>query len=110
MPRPRTEIVLLPSRHGSGCSRTISGFGGCHAPDSWMGENTGLHGIAVEPDGDTLWDHTWLHTAVHRLREKGVLLLTPTEAEAYLASDEAAYWCQSAFKIDPQSASKIDPL
>ena len=90
---PSTSLILLPSRHGPGCEATITGYFGQHEPDGWMAADcANLRGIATEPDRNALWKHAWLRAAVRRLREQGVLFLTPVEARAYMASNEAAYW------------------
>lgn len=57
-------------------------------PDNMME----LHGIAIAPYGDAVWERAWLRTAVHALRAQGMVFLSPAEARAYLDSDEAAYW------------------
>ena len=90
---PVTAVEFLPSRHGAGYRASIYGFYGAHEPDGWVARDyAGLRGIALEPDADALRERTWLRTVVRRLREQGVLFLTPARAEAYLGSDEAAYW------------------
>lgn len=90
---PATSLTFLPSRHGSGCEDTVTGYWGQHEPDGWIAADYGdLRGIAIEPDRDMLWQHAWLRTVVRRLRAQGVLFLTPVEARAYMASNEAAYW------------------
>ncbi len=90
---PATGLTFLPSRHGSGYEATVTGYWGQHEPDGWIAADYGdLRGIAIEPDRDMLWQHAWLRTVVRRLRAQGVLFLTPVEARAYMASNEAAYW------------------
>jgi len=51
-----------------------------------------LHGIAIAPYGDAVWERAWLRTAMHALRAQGMVFLSPAEARAYLDGDEAAYW------------------
>lgn len=90
---PATSLAFLPSRHGSGCTVTITGYWGQHEPDGWIAADyADLRGIAIEPDRDMLWQHAWLRAVVRRLRAQGVLFLTLAEARAYMASNEAAYW------------------
>ena len=90
---PVAGVGFLPSRHGAGFTATITGYWGRHEPDGWVPEGSGgLRGIAVEPDREALWKHAWLRTAVRRLRGQDVLFLSPVEARAYLAGNEAAYW------------------
>lgn len=94
--RPRTphmtSLAFLPSRRGSGCEVTITGYWGQHEPDGWIAADYGsLRGIAIEPDRDMRWQHAWLRTVVRRLRAQGVLFLPLAEARAYMASNEAAY-------------------
>ncbi len=90
---PATGLTFLPSRHSSRYTATITGYWGHHEPDGWVGEGyDGLRGIAVEPDRDALAEQAWLRAAVRRLRGQGVVFLFMAEAQAYLASNEAAYW------------------
>lgn len=64
---PATSLAFLPSRHGSGCEVTITGYWGRHEPDGWIAADHGnLRGIAIEPDRDMLWQHAWLRTVVRR--------------------------------------------
>lgn len=80
---PATSLAFLPSRHGSGCTATITGYWGQHEPDGWIAADyADLRGIAIEPDRDMLWQHAWLRTVVRRLRAQGVLFLTLAEARA----------------------------
>ncbi len=47
---PTTSLTFLPSRHGSGCDATITGYWGQHEPDGWIvGDYGDLRGIAIEP-------------------------------------------------------------
>jgi len=90
---PVTGLTFLPSRHGSGCTATVSGYWGQHEPDGWVAEEYGdLRGIAIEPDREALAEHAWRRAVVRRLRGQGVLFLSMAEARAYLAGNEAAYW------------------
>ena len=50
-----TSLTFPPSRHGSGCEATITGYRGQHEPDGWFAADYGdLRGIAIEPDRDRL--------------------------------------------------------
>ncbi len=46
---PVTSLTFLPSRHGSGCRATISGYWGQHEPDGWIAAYYGgLRGITAD--------------------------------------------------------------
>ena len=90
---PLAGLDLLPSRHGPGCHTSIKGYHGRTPPAGWPDpDDAELRGIAIAPDGDAVWERPWLRDAMRGLRGQGMALLSPTEARAYLESDEAAYW------------------
>lgn len=46
---PITSLTFLPSRHGSGCRATITGYSGQHEPDGWIAAYYGsLRGITAD--------------------------------------------------------------
>lgn len=91
---PLAGLDLLPSRYGPGCQSFIKGYHGPVPPADWPDPDDimELHGIAIAPHGDAVWERAWLRTAMHALRAQGMMFLSPAEARAYLDSDEAAYW------------------
>lgn len=90
---PLASLDLLPSRYGSGCHTSVKGYRGPVLPAGWPDpDDAELRGLAIGPEGGAVWERAWLRTAVHVLRTQGVVFLSLAEAQAYLDSDEAAYW------------------
>lgn len=83
-----TLIRFLPSASGGEFLSSIYGTYTENTPDGWPpGSYDRLRGIALEPDGQSLW----VKTVRKRLSEQGVIFLSREEARQYL-DGEGAYW------------------
>ena len=90
---PLAGLDLPPSRYGSGCHTSVKGYQGPLPPAGWPDpDDAELRGLAIGPEDGAVWEQAWLRTAVHALRARGVVFLSLAETQAYLDSDEAAYW------------------